>query len=216
MSRRFVAFLGLMIFAVAIGSLAYAQTRRGGILPGSLRPRGGAAAQRNAIPPRPVQGPRPPGLSPVSSDGSSIAPWVPVRSTVGVPGFERQQRANGRPGTRVPIGGAGGANVPEQIVNVTQAPPDDIHPVWSADQQFLFFASNRELGKYQLFQVAANASADPASPAPAAPRRLTNDPTSDFLFPAINRQQLPCGLCPLDQRRCAPVVRRRHSGDRLY
>jgi hypothetical protein len=169
-----LCFLGLMIFAVAIGSLAYAQTRRGGILPGSLRPRGGAAAQRNAF--------RLDRSRDRARPACRLFPrWTQHRALGAGPldrgraGLRAPAAANGRPGTRVPIGGAGGANVPEQIVNVTQGAPDDIHPVWSADQQYLFFASNRDLGKYQLFQVAANACADPASPAPAAPRRLTND-----------------------------------------
>lgn len=166
-------------------TLALAQGRRGQArFPGLSRPGlqrpGQAGIGGPAAGQRPVEGPRPAGLSPVSSDGRFIAPWVPVRSTVGVPGFE--QRRTGR----VRVGGAGGADVPEQVVNVTQAAGDDVHPIWSLDQTSLFFASNRQLGKYQLYQVGANASVDPNSPAPAAARRLTNDPTSDFYFPVVN------------------------------
>jgi hypothetical protein len=140
---------------------------------------------------------------------------VPVRSTVGVPGFNRQQRRNGRPSSRVRIGGAGGADVPEQIVNITQAAPGR-HP-------------SRLVGRpaILIFRVESRTGQVPAVPdsgqcerrsglARACRAAPPNRRSHVGLFvPGHQRQQLARCVRALDQRRGAPVVRCRPSGDRF-
>lgn len=125
----------------------------------------------------------------------SLPADITRRSTEGLAGFGRRTRAT--------VGGENGANVPEQVINLTRrAAPlrDEITPFWTQDagETFIFYASTTNNGagaqRYQLYRINANAATDPTSPAPASPLptevRLTggsaaiND--SDFLFPTLD------------------------------
>ena len=110
----------------------------------------------------------------MSRDGKSLAPDIGLRST--------QQ-------TRVQVGGQNGANVSEQVVDITRNdPPDEVTPFWTSDEQFLIYAGNRDQiagrTRYQLYRISATPPARPTDQ-PFAGVRVTND-DSDFLFPTIN------------------------------
>jgi Tol biopolymer transport system component len=109
--------------------------------------------------------------------------------------------------TRIRLGGENGAVVPEQIVNITLTPPlpgtnipDELHPAWTpTSEQFIYFVKNADVAngqtvatRYQIFRVDADASSNSDTGVPAPPVRITNDPNSDFFFPAIsaNLQQI--------------------------
>ncbi len=183
LSRRLLALISF--FAVSLGllsSFVWAQNRVPNEQPANARR--DASGIGDVF--RPGQAMVPLNQFPMHGGGQFIPPDIPVRSTEGVTGFDR------RPTTRVQIGGPGGANVQEQIVNITQTPPaDEITPFWTPDEQFIYFAAaNREggpfAGRYQFYRVSANASNDPGSVAPPAAARVTNEPGSDFLFPALS------------------------------
>lgn len=174
-SRRLLALL--FFLAVPLGLLAPYLLAAGRApddrVPGRPGVRGGGS-------PQPGAGIASPRRIPLPGDGKRIGRDVTVRSLKGVTGFDKKT-------TRVQVGGAGGSNVPEQIVNITQTnTPDEITPFWTADERFIYFSANRELGKYQIYRIDASASNDPASPAPAVAVRITNDAASDFLYPALN------------------------------
>ncbi|MBC8137063.1 MAG: carboxypeptidase regulatory-like domain-containing protein, partial [Fibrella sp.] len=120
-----------------------------------------------------------------SPDAGKLVPdGVTRRSTVGVKGFER---------TRVQVGGGNGANVQEQVVDITNFGPtvsDEIDPYWSADEQFIFFAANRDFtgdntpDNYQLWRIASNPSANQG--VAIEPARLTNQPGALHRFPSVS------------------------------
>jgi len=134
--------------------------------------------------------------------GKIVPDGVTLRSTAGVKGFER---------TRVQVGGANGVNVQEQVVditnfdtrtrtpNITSSPlSDEIDPYWTADEQFIFFASNRDVfgtpqattgdsfdgtpDNYQLYRIASN----PSPGAAGQLARLTNEPGAIHRFPTVS------------------------------
>ncbi|MBC7805355.1 MAG: PD40 domain-containing protein, partial [Akkermansiaceae bacterium] len=116
--------------------------------------------------------------------GKFIPDGVTRRSTTGVKGFER---------TRVQVGGGNGANVQEQVVDITNFGPlvsDEIDPYWSADEQFIFFAANRDFtgdntpDNYQLWRISSNPS--PNQGVGVEPARLTNQPGAIHRFPSIS------------------------------
>lgn len=129
----------------------------------------------------------------VGEAGRRIPAEVPYRSTEGVTGFDRVNKSGT---SRVFVGGPGGSNVPEQVVNVTQNGADDIHPFWTTDEQFIYFVSNRTFqgpagpvaGTYQIYRVRPNEGLNPGAPnaPPPGAEQLTSDPQSNFSFPVLN------------------------------
>ncbi|MBC8140371.1 MAG: PD40 domain-containing protein, partial [Armatimonadetes bacterium] len=137
------------------------------------------------------------------ASGKLVPDGVTLRSTAGVKGFER---------TRVQVGGANGVNVQEQVVDITNfdtrtrtpgvitSSPlsDEIDPYWSPDEQFIFFASNRDVfgtpdsgtadsfdgtpDNYQLYRIASN----PSPGAAGQLARLTNEPGAIHRFPTVS------------------------------
>ncbi len=120
-----------------------------------------------------------------SPDGGKFIPeGVTRRSTTGVKGFDS---------TRLQVGGTNGANVQEQVVDITNFAgviSDEIDPFWSADEQFIFFSSNRDFtgdnnpDNNQLWRIPSNPS--PNQAVALEPARLTNQSGAIHRFPAIN------------------------------
>ena len=109
---------------------------------------------------------------------------VTQRSTAHVPGF-------GTKTGRALIGGSNGANVQEQVVNISQTPAiDERVPVWSSDERFLYFAGSPQNGganaRYGLYRVAATPPPGVTIPVPVA---ITDpaDAARDYYFPALNQ-----------------------------
>jgi len=92
----------------------------------------------------------------------------------------------------VAIGGPFGSNVQEQVVDVTNFAiagvpevSDERHPFWTADEQSLYYSSNRGGGNYQLWTVGANPSPDPAASGSGAVA-ITREPGAIHDFPVLN------------------------------
>ena len=110
---------------------------------------------------------------------------VTLRSTVGLKGFDQSPALS-----RALIGGSNGANVPEQVVNITQTPAiDERVPVWSSDERFLYFAgspqNNGANPRYGLYRVSA---APPPGVTIPVPTPITDpaDTVNGYYFPALN------------------------------
>ncbi len=124
-----------------------------------------------------------------SNNGLDVGKFVPDgvtrRSTKGVKGFAR---------TRVQVGGVNGANVQEQVVDITNFAnliSDEIDPYWSPDEQYIFFSSNRDYvgtgvpGNNQLWRIVSNPSPNPNTTG-TEPARLTNEAGAIHRFPTIS------------------------------
>ncbi len=150
----------------------------------------------------PVWAQRRTGLPTVSPQGRlqmSNARFLPQsvtrRSLNGRTGFRKT--GTGAAQTRVQVGGANGANVPEKTVDITRRSiPDERTPFWAPTEQFLFYASNQNpdgvtnavsaSGKYQLFRISSAPFAGGASTGASVGTPVTADTAADHLFPAIN------------------------------
>jgi hypothetical protein len=116
-------------------------------------------------------------------DGRFLPEEVTRRSLAGVKGFDEKAGK-----TRVQIGGPNGANVQEQVVNITSSPAtDQLTPHWTIDEQFLYYASKPTSGGgYQIRRVAAGAVNNPLLPGNAVDTAISNESAADHLFPVID------------------------------
>jgi hypothetical protein len=135
-------------------------------------------------------------------DSRFLPSGITRRSTVGVTGFT----AEGPAKSRVRIGGQNGQEVQEQVVDITvpYVQPDEITPFWSADERFMFYASNQSAGtaadpfppsagptsRYRLFRISANATDYGVTPGTqrTVPTAITDpaNTTFDYLYPTLN------------------------------
>lgn len=138
----------------------------------------------NVSPPgRNPQGAVPVKKHPMVGDGTFIPVDVPIRSTVGVEGFDRSGES------RVRIGGSNGAVVTEKVVNITRTDsvpqgPDERASSWAPGQQRLYYSRGNTGGRYALYYSSA---AEPATGNPTAtPISNPDDATRDYYFPTVN------------------------------
>jgi hypothetical protein len=133
---------------------------------------------------RTPQGAVPSMKHPMVGDGTFLPADVPVRSTVGVDGFDRSGTS------RIRIGGANGASVTEKVVNITRTDavpqgPDERAPYWSSDERKLYYSRANAGGRYALYYVGADEPVDVATPT-AVSVSDPADATFDYFYPAIN------------------------------
>ena len=148
-SRYLAAFASLLMGLASLSDSARAQSVRDAMNQRNARQRVGA----NAVPLRSFPG---------VGDTRFLPSDVTRRSLSGVPGFS-DTKGSGK--TRLQIGGPNGANVQEQVVNITNsALTDQLTPFWTNDEQFLYYASRPSGTGYQLRRVATGAVNNPLLP----------------------------------------------------
>jgi hypothetical protein len=130
-------------------------------------------------------------------DQKAIPHDLTVRDLNGVAGVDTTKQGDKPATSRIQIGGLNGNNVLEQIVNATLPPvtapsTDQLHPVWTLDERFLFYVNNNNpTGLYQIYRLDANASATAATNAILpTPVPISNDLKGTYAFPAIDTNTL--------------------------